>query len=207
MGAGATSSTPDIAEWITAGTGAMNSNTGAGAGNTAEAGKMYSTTDENTARACEMNSTTGWNVNVLLDDLRHDVRHFHQFSPSCGTVTSRTSSTPLPQCRSYPVCGRTSTNVAGRVPGGGGFWRRRAPCSSRSSTSLALVCSGLVRRRSWHPPPPSCHTSKAWSRRSGGVPLPEHKRSTSVHVATMNGVVAHAAVWRLPSHDQPSADR
>ena len=59
MGAGATSSTPDVAEWITAGTGAMNSNTGAGAGNTAEAGEMCSTTDENTARACEMNSTTG----------------------------------------------------------------------------------------------------------------------------------------------------
>ena len=31
-------------------------------------------------------TTTKWNVNVLLDDLRHDVRHFHQFASNCGTT-------------------------------------------------------------------------------------------------------------------------
>ena len=75
---------------------ARGQNTPTNEGNTAGAGAKYSTTgaDECAGKPCPGRrprrpprgifgtppTTTNWNVNVLLDDLRHDVRHFHQFT-------------------------------------------------------------------------------------------------------------------------------
>ena len=47
------------------------------------------------------------NVNFLLDELRHDVRHFHQF-----TLQPK----PTPVCSPCPACGHGSPSGAGRPP-------------------------------------------------------------------------------------------
>ena len=52
----------------------------------------------------------------------------------------------MPLCCIIAPCGRTSTNGAGRDPGGGGFWRRGASCNSRSSTSLRALSVFCPRR-------------------------------------------------------------
>ena len=71
-------------------------------------------------------------------------------STICSTGTSGIcTSSKMPLCCINAPCGRTSTNGAGRVPGGGGFWRRGATCSTRSSTTPALVTVLWPRKASY----------------------------------------------------------
>ena len=109
-----------------------------------------------------------WNVNVLLDDLRHDVRHFHQFSPKlrhCDIENKLDAAATVPlvprlrphlnQCcwprswwRRLLAPPRAVQLALLHLSGSGVFWPRKASFVAPSTTLVSHV-EGLVPEEWW----------------------------------------------------------
>ena len=115
-----------------------------------------------------------WKANGLLDERDH--RRLHQLSTQL----------PLPQCRSRPNCGRTSTSGAGRLATGA------------SSSSILKYCAACGRggfARSCAPPRPG----RLLARRAAS--WPGLLQPSAAHVATMSADGAASAAVRRHGHE------